>query len=231
VPTTQVSLIRINTENIRPPRALWVPFELGRPLGVPNDAAFQKRVIMAALKLFDEEKGPVLENYPEAAPATDEPVILACPYSPPGGETSFSEIETFCREFKREMTSLRPWYDRAMKERKRTAVGVSKLSQEEIADFLCSLLTERIAQNPREDVPFDKELRYIADDLKAYYYESITAQPGADKLSGEYIENWFWNETVAAKVLQAARDICSQGEDESLKQTADRQLVPRRFSS
>ena len=39
VPTTQISLIREHTERIRPPRALWVPFELGRPFGVPHDAA------------------------------------------------------------------------------------------------------------------------------------------------------------------------------------------------
>jgi len=35
-----VSLIREQTAAIRPPRALWVPFMLGRPFGVPNDPAF-----------------------------------------------------------------------------------------------------------------------------------------------------------------------------------------------
>ena len=45
--TTQISLIRIHTEK-RIHRGHRVPFELGRPLGVPNDAAFQKRVMVAA---------------------------------------------------------------------------------------------------------------------------------------------------------------------------------------
>ncbi len=230
VPTTQISLIRLNTEKIKPPRALWVPFELGRPLGIPNDPDFQKRVLVATLKLLEAPEGPVLADFPEDAPATEEPVTLACPYLPPEVETDGNEMEKLCRGFKREMTSLRPWYDRALKERERTAVGVSKLSQEETADFLCSFLSNKQPQNPREDVPFDKELRYTADDLKAYYYEAITAQPGADKLLGEAIEKWFWEETLAAKVLRAVKDSLSDNEDELLKQAGARALVPQKFS-
>jgi hypothetical protein len=51
IPTVTISLIRTQTENTKPPRALWVPFELGRPLGPPSDPAFQKGVILAALRL------------------------------------------------------------------------------------------------------------------------------------------------------------------------------------
>ena len=55
VPTTQVSLIREHTETINPPRALWVPFELGRPLGAPEDPGLQRRVLMAALNLLEAQ--------------------------------------------------------------------------------------------------------------------------------------------------------------------------------
>ena len=37
IPTTGISLVREHTETTHPPRALWVTFELGRPLGVPDD--------------------------------------------------------------------------------------------------------------------------------------------------------------------------------------------------
>jgi hypothetical protein len=40
----QISLVREHTEKINPPRALWVPFELGRPVGPPDEPAFQRRV-------------------------------------------------------------------------------------------------------------------------------------------------------------------------------------------
>jgi len=230
IPTTQISLIRLNTENIKPPRALWVPFELGRPLGVPNDPDFQKKVLVTALRLFEAPAGPVLEDYPEEAPATDEPVALACPILIPEPETDMSETEKLCRDFKREMTSLRPWYDRALKERTRTAVGVSKLTMDETADFLCSFLGDEQPQNPREEVPFDKELRFTADDVKAYYYEAITAQPGADKLLGEAIESWFWKDTLAARVLRAVKDSLTDTEDEAMKTAGARTLVPQKYA-
>ncbi len=64
-----ISLIRAQTENTKPPRALWVPFELGRPFGPPSDTAFQKRVILAALRLLERERGPVIiEDFPEDDP-------------------------------------------------------------------------------------------------------------------------------------------------------------------
>lgn len=65
IPTTQISLIREHTAAMRPPRALWVPFDLGRPLGVPGDAALQRRVILAALGLLEAERGPVLRDFQE----------------------------------------------------------------------------------------------------------------------------------------------------------------------
>ena len=58
--TAAISLIRPQTENTKPPRALWVPFELGRPFGPPSDPAFQRRVVLAALRLLEREDGPVL---------------------------------------------------------------------------------------------------------------------------------------------------------------------------
>ncbi len=53
---------------MKPPRALWVPFELGRPMGVPNDQALQRRILLAALKLLEAGSRPILEDFPEEAP-------------------------------------------------------------------------------------------------------------------------------------------------------------------
>ena len=80
VATTQISLIRPHTEAIKPPRALWVPFDLGRPLGVPNDAELQTRVLLSVLRLLEEPSGPVLRDFPEDPPDTaGGDVIWACP--------------------------------------------------------------------------------------------------------------------------------------------------------
>ena len=70
---------------INPPRAMWVPFIMGRPFGVPNDPAFQKRVLLAVLKLFEAPAGPLIENYAEDAPQSvivgedEEMEAFACP--------------------------------------------------------------------------------------------------------------------------------------------------------
>ena len=56
---------------------------MGRPLGVPNDAAFQRRVLLAALNLLAAPAGPVLADYAEDAPqvSEDETAGFACPVS------------------------------------------------------------------------------------------------------------------------------------------------------
>ena len=62
------ALIRKHAEEIKPPRALAVPFELGRPLGAPNEPEFQRRVLRECLELLNAESGPVLADFPDTAP-------------------------------------------------------------------------------------------------------------------------------------------------------------------
>ncbi|MBI2851541.1 MAG: hypothetical protein HYX84_00335 [Chloroflexi bacterium] len=226
--TTQIALVRPHTEKIKPPRALWVPFELGRPLGAPNDPAFQRKVLMAALKLLERPAGPVLEDFPEDAPASaGEPALLACPYIPPTEVTEGTEAEKLCQCFKAEVASLRPWYDISLQKRQRSTVGVSKLSMKEIGDFLCSFLIQGIPPNPRTEIPFASEIRYAADDLKAYYIESVTAQPGAETTDSKALAEWFWKDTFAGKVLLGAREVCLKSPDQAIQRAA---LVPREFA-
>jgi len=52
IPTIGLSLLREVTEKIRPPRALFVPFPFGYPLGEPNQPDLQHHVIATALELL-----------------------------------------------------------------------------------------------------------------------------------------------------------------------------------
>ena len=63
IATVSVSLLREVTSVTRPPRALFVPYPMGFPLGAPNDPALQHRVIAAALALLDRMDVPVLEEF------------------------------------------------------------------------------------------------------------------------------------------------------------------------
>lgn len=225
VPTTQISLIRRHTELIKPPRALWVSFELGRPLGVPKDPAFQKQVILAALKLLEAKSGPLLEDFPVDAPAsTNEITTLACPVNFAQDVTDFTETEQLCAAFKREMLSIRPWYDLALGKHGRTTVGVSGMDLDRISDFICSFVKGVEPENPRDDLSLAYTLKLAADDLKAYYFEGITAQPGQESASSQILSDWFWKETVAAKVLLAVREV-SNGSEDGLMRIVGRALV------
>lgn len=63
ITTVSISLLREITEKIRPPRALFVPFPLGYPLGEPDNAELQTCIIRAAFALLLRNDCPVLEAF------------------------------------------------------------------------------------------------------------------------------------------------------------------------
>lgn len=65
ITTVSITLLREVTRILRPPRALFVDRPLGYPLGAPNDAELQHRIIDAALALLDRTDLPVLEDFSE----------------------------------------------------------------------------------------------------------------------------------------------------------------------
>ncbi len=63
ITTVSISLLREVAAVVKPPRALFVPFPMGYPLGAPNDAELQHRVIAAALALLDRNDVPILADF------------------------------------------------------------------------------------------------------------------------------------------------------------------------
>jgi len=63
IATVSVSLLAEVTKNVRPPRALSVPFPLGYPLGRPCDIALQRAIILQSLKLLERTDLPVFEVF------------------------------------------------------------------------------------------------------------------------------------------------------------------------
>lgn len=223
VPTAQISLIREQTAAIRPPRALWVPFMLGRPFGAPNAPDFQRKVLRALLGLFEHTSGPVLEDFPEDAPPdVAGETTFACPVSFAPAQTSVDDPAAAIRQ---EIAQLAPWYELALKRRGRTTVGVSGLRLDEAAAFAASYASETPAAPYEAGLSPGVALKRVCDDLKAYYYEAVAAQPG--NLSPKEIDRWFWFETAAAKVFLAVRDACLKSEDKSLQPLGKLSLVPR----
>jgi hypothetical protein len=68
ITTVSLSLLREITRKLRPPRALFVPFPLGYPLGKPDDADLQTRIIRSAFALLARDDVPILEEFPAILP-------------------------------------------------------------------------------------------------------------------------------------------------------------------
>jgi hypothetical protein len=231
VPTTQISLIRLHTETIKPPRALWVPFELGRPFGIPNDIEFQSKILLSALKLLEIEKGPVIEDFPqEAPPATDQITTIACPVSFEGKIEELSEADKIMSAMKQEIAGLQTWYDMAIKKRGRTTVGLSGMDLDQICAIISEFINGKTPENPRDDISLAYTVNLAIDDLKAYYTEAVTAQPGQESPSIEVLNKWFWTETAASKALYSLRDACLKSEDGMLKLLGMVLIVPVEYA-
>lgn len=54
IPTVSITLLDEVTKKVQPPRALFVDLPLGYPLGAPNDAEGQTRIILAALDMLSQ---------------------------------------------------------------------------------------------------------------------------------------------------------------------------------
>ena len=71
--TVSIALVKEHAAKVKPPRALFVPFPYGYPLGKPDDPEFQHQVIAAAFNLLEGPEGPVLVDFPEETGTTALP--------------------------------------------------------------------------------------------------------------------------------------------------------------
>ena len=229
VPTTQISLIRQHTATIKPPRALWVPFDLGRPLGLPGDPAFQRQVLLAALELLNLREGPVLVDFPDDIPeqavgAGDSFEHMACPVSFPSSFKAKTDIEKLLAAFRSEVAEFRSWYDLGLEKRGYSAVAYFA------PDDACELLSGFVLGEPLEfpaSISSPAEaLRLAAQDLKAFYFEAVMFQPGAALPDETAFNHWFWHKTAAGNVLRLIKETCLAATDEQLRMTGGMLLVP-----
>lgn len=229
IPTTQFSLIRKHTEGIRPPRALAVPFELGRPLGAPNEPDFQRRVLLGALELLELPSGPVLEDFPDPPPGTwaeEENEGWTCPVNFAAPAENLSDADLVCQALLQEVNLLRPWYEEAVKSYGRSAFGISGSSPEEIVRVIANVLVDPDGTEPPvAGEAIGTGFKRMADDLRYFYTEAAIARP--DQRSSDIeVANWLWGETTLGKVLVAIRDAAMESEESSFKRLAPTAMVP-----
>lgn len=199
--------MREHTEAVRPPRALWVTFELGRPLGAPDDPPFQRRVVKAALDLLARTDGPLIADYPEHVPEVTDFSGWACPIN-----LAPATIESLAAEIDR----LATWYDRSRERLDRTTVGVSGLDMQAAGALVTQALDGAL--------PPAQALKEATDDLRAYYLEAAAAFP--DPGSPKSRKEWLWSETKLGQSLLALQPRLAASTDAQHKILGNLTLIP-----
>ena len=201
---------------MQPPRALWVPFPLGRPLGKPGDAAFQLDVIRAALDLLGRREGPVLEDYPHDAPPVEAESAAACPVS---FAKDTGDDGSWTSRLSQEISQLKPWYELSCRRRGgRTLVGIADQPPEKNVQILAESLDQGVLPT---DITW---LKRTVEDIKAYYIEAMTAQPG--DYDSRALQAQFWQETSFGAAILAFFHQFQNSDDDQMKLIA-RMLAPR----
>ena len=199
--TVALGLVRGQLERAAPPRALYVEFPLGRPLGRPADPAFQHWVLASALSLLDAETGPVLETFPEVIEdEADTPLSCALPPRLDEGEVAAVD----------EVAGLRPAYDRAVEAAGgRTLVG-RVIGPDDVAGAVAAFAA--VADGtPWKAAGIPADPVQTAMDVRAYYEEAALAL--TDHVpAARAAESWFYDVTETGKVMLSARKAMADAE-------------------
>ena len=182
--------------------------------------------MLAVLGLFKAPSGPVLEDFTEEEPENDEITVLACPVNFASNIDKEGETDEIKVAFQREMTAMRPWYDIAVAKRNRTTVGASGIDLDKLGDFIYAFLEGNEPENPRDDVPLSNTLKLAVEDLKSFYIEGITVQPGQEDASSKVLQDWFWDETVGGKILLDLKRVCEASTDKMMSMIGSHFIVP-----
>lgn len=190
--TVTLGSIRKQIESTAPPRGLWCDFPLGRPLGKPDDADFQHRVLEHAFSLLSASE-PVLEEFPE--PVSDDGEGLSCPLPPRTNKDLHPALD--------EVRGLRPAYDRGVAQYGNRAGTGRTISADEIESALAALI-EIAKGTPWKEAGLPGIPARVAQDIRGYY--EIAALSLSDHIPSAWSgSSWFLDATEGGKVLMAAR--------------------------
>jgi len=211
--TVSVSLIREHTEKIKPPRALWVPFPFGLPLGHPDDASEQRAVLDAVFGLLDAPDVPVLSDFGGQLGEGETGTSI---------QAAAVEQSAVTLPLADEVTTMRRYWEQWSERSGRTAVGVSGVAPVKfrgVVRFLEAFVAgEERTLAEQGDTPLPLFIRYCTDDLRVLYLEArLVMRPGETQAD---TQRWFWGETALGAFLRTLRDVMEESDDESMRACA-----------
>jgi len=192
--TVAIGSIRGQIYGTAPPRGLFCDFPLGRPLGVPGDAAFQRRVIERAFAMLERAE-PSVEDY-EVVIEDGETQPLVCPLPARMDPDAHPAID--------EAKGLRPAYDRAIAKYGNRAGAVRLLDADSIPAAIESFI--RVAEgHPWKQAGIPGIPARVSQDIRGYY--EMAAMEIADHTPAAWAGyRWFRDQTKTGEVIKKARD-------------------------
>jgi hypothetical protein len=227
--TVLVGFVREHIEVIKPPRAMWLNFPMGRPLGKPNNPVFQTKLIRAVFKLLDTPTGPVLENFPDTIPVNTGRMGYALPPEHILTTDDIGDVDALVVEVQTEIEGLLSSYESALAARGRTTVGASELAIKDYAPYIGEFVKGDKPRSPRKGMTPIPLLKLVVEDLNAYYTETRTHRDDIDDF--ELLGKWFWEESKAGQLIMWLEAKSLASEDKVLRQIVDMSLITPRFWS
>jgi hypothetical protein len=136
--------------------------------------------------------------------------VWSCALPLPPLEEATTPAEAITQSLLQEVGNLAPWYAESVRRLGRSAFGISGLAAEampQIAEFLARKSAGEDPEPPQGLAdPMPQAIRYMVDDVKAYYMEGVNEQPGASPPGGGRMWTWFYHETRMGQVLYDLRD-------------------------
>jgi len=213
--TMSISLVREHSAMIKPPRALWVPFPFGMPIGHSGDVAQQRRVLQGVFAML-EETVPVLKDLTGEEDGDDLPGPVQAS-SVPGPEAGVG------RDVAGEVSEMRRYQERWLARGGRTAVGLTGVEPRRfrgLVRFLESYAAGEPADHRErpENISVPYFVRYGVDDLKALYVEArFVMRPEDDN---EAVQRWLWGGTALSRLIRELRDRMEASDDDTTQKLA-----------
>jgi hypothetical protein len=209
-------LIREHTVKVKPPRAVYVPFPLGLPLGHPGNSAEQQAVLDLAFSTLDAPSGPVLLEYPDEAAANEDGSPIQASEVDLDDEARNADLAT-------EVTLMRRYWEMRMAATGRTGIGLSKIPPQRFRGVVRFL--EAYVADPSADMdgrPADLAvplfIRNCVEDLRVMYVEArLQTHPGE---SSRDRQQWLLGSTALGVMIRKLREVMDASDDPKVKAVA-----------